>query len=139
MQIFLIVIWFWFLGVSLGSKSDVIENAWITDLSTEGGCMQQACSYESGQRRSHPSLLFLCVATTDRIIQDFAEGLCPAEDEEKDQQLYGNFWCKSQILFLTCSLQAVAKFRSCSNLSICFVCHGLQISTWMCENNTLSL
>ena len=30
MQTFLIVIWFCILGISLGSKSDAIENAWIT-------------------------------------------------------------------------------------------------------------
>ena len=29
MQTFLIVIWFYILGISLGSKSDAIENAWI--------------------------------------------------------------------------------------------------------------
>ena len=37
MLIFLIVIWFCILGISLGSKSDAIENAWIANIQQKVG------------------------------------------------------------------------------------------------------
>ena len=37
MQTFLIVIWFCILGISLGSKSDAIENAWSHNIQQKVG------------------------------------------------------------------------------------------------------
>ena len=45
---FLIVILFCTLGISLGSKSDAIENAWIAKHSTKAGWMQRACVVREG-------------------------------------------------------------------------------------------